>query len=126
MNLNSKIYWIDLYDEQEINEKYGEIFKGISPSDYYELYEKWKDYLSNELSFPFEVEVVESMRGGLKIGTKIKLLDLDDYDDMYGIFGIGKSEMGAVTFPICNVEATDEKSNNYELLRDYVIWFANM
>ncbi len=68
---------------------------------------------------------METDRGGLKFGTKIKLLDLDDYDDMYGIFGIGKGEMGAVTFPICNLEATNKASKNYEFLRNYVVWFAN-
>ena len=68
---------------------------------------------------------METERGGLRYGTKFKLLALNDYDDMRGIFGIGKGEMGAVTFPICNLEATDKESKNYELLRNYVVWFAN-
>lgn len=126
IELESKIYWIDLYDGKEKNREYGILFKGISTTDYYRLYEKWEDYLSKNLQFPFETEVVESERGGLKIGTKIKLLDLDGYEDMYGILGIGKSQSGSITYPICNLEATNKKTKNYELLRDYVVWFANM
>lgn len=126
LELDSKIYWIDFYDSQEKNKNYGQIFKGVSTSDYHGRYQKWEEYLSANLEFPFEVEVAETERGSLKIGTKIKLLDIDDYDEMYGIFGIGKYEMGAITFPICNLEAVDKNSSNYELLKDYVIWFANM
>ncbi len=124
-DLASKIYWIDFYEVMEKDQMYAEIFKGIDTSDYHGLYQKWEEYLNENLDFPFEVEVAEYERGGLKIGTKIKLLDLDDYDEKYGIFGIGKYEMGSVISPICNLEATDESSSNYELLRDYVVWFAN-
>ncbi|MCG3161995.1 MAG: hypothetical protein JMDDDDMK_03223 [Acidobacteria bacterium] len=28
-------------------------------------------------------------------------------------------------FPLCDLEATGKKSKNYQLLRDYVVWFAN-
>lgn len=123
--LEAKIYWIDFYDSKEKNKAYGELFKGISISDDYGFYQKWEEYLSENLKFPFMTEVAESERGGLKIETKIKLLDLNDYEDMYGVFGIGKYEMGSITTPICNLEAVDKKSKNYELLRDYVVWFAN-
>jgi len=126
VDLESKIYWIDFYETKEKNQKYGELFKGISSSDYNGFFQKWEEYLIENLKFPLDVEVAESERGSLKIGTKIKLLDLDDYDDKYGIFGIGKYEMGAITFPLCNMEAKEKNSENYELLRDYVVWFANM
>lgn len=101
------------------------MFRGIKLDNYIELYEKWEEYLSENLEFPLETKVVESERGKIRDGAKIKLLELEDYDDMYGIFGIGKYERGAVTFPICNLEAIDKKSRNYALLRDYAIWFAN-
>lgn len=124
-DLNAKLYWIDFYDVQEIDEAYAEIFEGVDVEDEFALLKRWKEHLNETLQFPFETEVVETERGGLRFGTKIKLLALDDYDDMYGIFGTGKSEMGTVTFPICNLEATNQASDNYELLNNYVIWFAN-
>ena len=123
--LYAKLYWIDFYGVQEVDEYYAEIFKGVNVEDEYALLDKWEEQLSQTLKFPFETKVAETERGGLKIGNKIKLLDLDGYDDKYGIFGIGKGEMGAVTYPICNLEAVDKKSKNYELLRNYVVWFAN-
>jgi hypothetical protein len=119
------LYWIDFYGVQEVDEHYAEIFKDVDVENEYALLDKWEEYLSQTLQFPFETEVAETERGGLKIGTKIKLLALDDYDEMYGVFGVGKGAMGAVTYPICNLEAVDKKSENYELLRDYVVWFAN-
>lgn len=123
--LYAKLYWIDFYGVQEVDEYYAEIFKGVDVEDEYAVLDKWEEHLSQTLQFPFETKVAETERGELKIGTKIKLLDLDDYDDMYGIFGIGKGEMGAITYPICNLEATNKASKNYELLRNYVVWFAN-
>lgn len=126
VDLDSRIYWIDFYETKEKDRKYEEILKEIRTSDNDGFFHKWEEYLIENLKFPFEVEVAEQERGGLQIGTKIKLLDIDDYDGKYGILGIGKYEMGAITFPICDLEATEKNSKNYELLRDYVVWFANM
>jgi len=124
--LDAKLYWIELFEEEEKSIKYGKLFRGIKLDNYNDLYQKWKEYLSENLEFPIITKVVESERGRIRNGAEIKLLDIEDYDDMYGIFGIGKYEREAVTFPICNLEAIDEKSKNHELLRDYAIWFANM
>lgn len=124
--LDAKLYWIELFEEEDKSIKYGKVFQGIKLDNYNQLYQKWEEYLSENLEFPIETQVVESERGRIRNGAKIKLLDIEDYDDMYGIFGIGKYEREGVTFPICNLEAINKKSKNYELLKDYAIWFANM
>ena len=124
--LETKLYWIELFEEEEKSIKYGKLFQGIKLDNYSQLYQKWEKYLVKNLDFPIETKVVESERGRIRNGDKIKLLDIEDYDDMYGVFGIGKFGREAVTFPICNLEAIDKKSKNYELLRDYAIWFSNM
>lgn len=123
--LDAKIFWFDLYEDQEKNLRYAQLFSGIPSSDEWRSYQKWEEYLSDNLDFPFEVQVAESTRGGLKYGTKIKLLDLEEIVDMYGILAIGKVGRSSITTTLCDLEATDKKSKNYELLRDYVIWFAN-
>ena len=123
--LYAKLYWIDFYNDQSIDEAYAEIFKDVNLENEFAMLKKWEEHLSNNLQFPFEVEVVETERGSLRFGTKFQLLAIADYDDMHGIFGIGKGEMGAINFPICNLEATDQKSDNYSFLRNYVVWFAN-
>jgi len=124
--LGAKLYWIELFEIEEKSIEYGKLFQGIKLDDSYELFQKWEEYLCDNLEFPIETIVVESERGRIRNGAKIKLLDIEDYDDQYGIFGIGKFEREAITFPICDLEVIDKKSRNYELLRDYAIWFANM
>lgn len=124
--LDAKLYWIELFEEDTKSIKYSKLFQGIKLDNYNQLFQKWEEYLSENLEFPIQTEVVESPRGRIRNGAKIKLLDIEDYDDMYGIFGIGKHEREAITYPICNLEAINKKSKNYELLRDYAIWFANM
>jgi len=124
--LDSKLYWIELYEEEDKIIQYGKLFQGIKIDNYKKLHNKWKEYLSENLEFPIETKVIESERGRIRIGDKMKLLDIEDYDDIYGIFGIGKCEWEAVTFPICNLEAINKKSQNYRLLRDYSIWFDNI
>lgn len=121
----AKLYWMELFEELTKSSKYRKIFQGVDLDDYNEVYQKWEEYLSQNLEFPIETEVIDSEIGRVRNGTKIKLLDIDDYDDMHGIFGIGKYGREVITFPICNLEAIDTKSKNYELLQDYSIWFAN-
>ena len=124
--LDAKIYWIELFENEDKSIQYGKLFRGIKLDNYNGLYQKWEEYLIENLDFPIETKVVETQRGRIRNGAKIKLLDIEDYDDQYGIFGIGKFEREAITFPICDLEVIDKKSRNYELLRDYAIWFANM
>jgi len=119
----SRLSWISLFEDN--SKKYLEYFKGIDVDDYHKVYVKWIDYLTENLDFPLNVRVVETMRGGLKIGEKIKLLDFDSFDEMYGILGVGKSNRGLVTWPICDLEVIDKKTASYQPLKDYCIWFAN-
>ncbi len=124
--VRAKLYWIELFNEEEKSVKYGKLFQGVNLDNSNELLQRWEEVLSKGLEFPIETKVVESERGRIRDGEKIKLLDIEDHDERYGILGIGKYAREAVTFPICNLEAIDKKSKNYELLRDYVVWFANM
>lgn len=84
----------------------------------------WSDYLTDKLEFPLEVEITESS-GDLRVGEKLKFLDIDFFDDKYGILGICKAKEGTITYPICNLEVIDKKSKSYQPLKDYCIWFAN-
>jgi hypothetical protein len=44
---------------------------------------------------------------------------------MYGILIEVKEGRRKLAFPLCDLEATDEQSTNYQLVKDYAIWFAN-
>jgi hypothetical protein len=124
--LDTKIHWIDFYDTQEKNQQYDQIFNGIMVSDSNAMFQRWEEYLGTTLRFPFEVEVVELARGWARLGAKIKLLAIGEYDDLQGVLGIGTYNREAITIPLCNLEAVDKDSENYELVNDYVVWFANM
>ncbi len=119
--VEAKLYWLNMYEEEAKCMKYLELFKGIKR----EMLAKWEDYLSENLSFPFEVEVVEYTRGPIRQGELIKILGIADYEDSFGVLGMGKHDKQSISYPMCDVEATDKKSANYEILRDYVIYFAN-
>jgi len=79
----AKIYWIDFHGASETDKDYAKIFRGVDIKNENALLQRWMEHLNDDLQFPFETEVAETERGGLRLGTKIKLLDLDDYDDMY-------------------------------------------
>jgi hypothetical protein len=46
-------------------------------------------------------------------------------EDLYGILVHVRRERETFVFPLCDLEATDANSPNYQPLRDYVVWFAN-
>ena len=51
----------------------------------------------------------------------------DDYDEDYGIVVNVRrlSDKKKFALTLSDLEATDEKSKNHELLDDYVTWFVN-
>lgn len=124
--LKEKLYWIELYEDEKKSTTYYNFFEGIDATNYIALFKRWEDYLMANLVFPFDAMVVEGRYGNIKNGMKITLFDVQDYNEMHGIYCIGKVNNRSVTIPICNLEANDKETNNYKLLRDYAIWFANM
>jgi hypothetical protein len=46
-------------------------------------------------------------------------------DDLYGIIVRVTHRRRLVAFPLCDLEVTDERSPNYQLVEDYGVWFAN-
>ncbi|MEL7121856.1 MAG: calcium-binding protein [Bacteroidota bacterium] len=122
--VESKLYWISMFEDRA--KDYVAYFSGTDVNDDFSMHGKWMEYLIERVEFPVMVKVVETMRGGLKLGTEIKLLDLEDIDEGYGILGIGKSNNGSVTWPICDLEVMNSELKAYRPLEDYRIWFANM
>jgi hypothetical protein len=56
-----------------------------------------------------------------------ELLGFDDAVEEDGIFANVKrvSDKKEFTLPLFELKATDEKSNNYQLLDDFSLWFVN-
>lgn len=102
------------------------VLVGTNPDDIMAMLHAWEKHLANNLKFPFEAEVVEFQeRGPLRTGDRVKVTGISLVDDHYGL--IVHVRIGGQTFdfPLCDLEAIDKHSSNYELVQDYATWFAN-
>ena len=83
----------------------------------------WLTYLEKHLVFPFRAKVVE---GYHHIDGELDVFALDGYEDSQGILVLMKwVKREGGHFTLCDLEAVDKDSDNYRLLRKYVIWYAN-
>ena len=87
----------------------------------------WEEHLEKNLRFPFEAVIAEFQeRGPLRGRDKVIVTGIGDVmDEKYGIIVELKVGRRKYAFPLCDLEATDKKSANYQLVKDYAIWFAN-
>jgi hypothetical protein len=80
------------------------------------------NYLNENLNFPLAVI-------GLEDDEKYMLYEIEDSGDtMYGLTGNAKllsDKRRRFVVALCDLEAVDERSKNYELLDDYSVWFSN-
>ncbi len=110
----------------ESGKRIGKILERINPDDDLAAFEAWEKYLIKSLSFPFEAEISElQIESPLQQGDKIRVYGIEGVDDLYGLIvkiGYGRE---AYHFPLCDIEALDENSENYHLILDYRKWFAN-
>jgi len=94
--------------------------------DILEAYEKWEKYLIETLKFPFEAKITEYQdHGRLQEGDGVTVLGIDSTDDLYGILVDIAKKKKQYVFPLCDLEAVDEKSVNYLPVSDYSYWYAN-
>ncbi|MEM9213629.1 MAG: calcium-binding protein [Cyanobacteria bacterium P01_F01_bin.150] len=109
-----------------LGEDIREILKGVDLSDEMEVIDAWNDYLEDNLKFPFDAFIAEPQdRGPLKGGQTVRVKAIFDVDDLYGILGAITHQRKTFHFPLCDLEAKDKKSSNYQVLKNYVVWFAN-
>jgi hypothetical protein len=59
------------------------------------------------------------------VGDRLSVKSISLVDDLYGIIVRVKHQSGWYHFTLCHLEAVDKSSSNYQVLQDYVIWFAN-
>jgi hypothetical protein len=84
--------------------------------------ETFLNHLNKYLDFPFEVI-------GLEDDVEYQLYEIEDSGDtMYGLTGNVKllsNKRRRLVVALCDLEAVDERSKNYELLDDYSVWYCN-
>lgn len=108
----------------EEGDRIQEVLKGIKGK--IAAFKAWHKYLSRALAFPFEAEVSEWQdRGPLKAGDRVTVLRFEGIKDLYGILVNIQTKRGDFVFPLCDLEAANQNSPNYQPLNDYDVWFAN-
>jgi hypothetical protein len=121
--IESQTAWLFLGEEGKRIQK---VLDGIDPDDTMEILEAWEAHLGKKLKFPFEAEIVEHVRrSSLRIGDRVTVKGIRDVDDVYGIFVEVTRGHDSYEFPLCDLEATDKQAKNYQLVKDYVVWYAN-
>lgn len=86
----------------------------------------WFDYLKEHLEFPFEAEVnLVSYSEVLSDGDVVKVKDLDNMFDMYGMIMKIKKERKTYYIPLVELELIDKKSMNYKIINAFLEWYEN-
>ena len=121
--LGKKYAWIYLGEE---GHRISKVLAGVDPGDEMAVLEAWEEHFRKSLIFPFEAEVSEHQsRGPLRIEDRVTVRDIVAVDDLYGIIVRLTHRRRQYDFPLCDLEVTDEHSPNYQIVRDYAVWFAN-
>ena len=55
----------------------------------------------------------------------MKVIGIDQEDDLYGIILKVREGRKVGYVPLCNVEVLDQENLNFWPVREYVVWFAN-
>ncbi len=116
--------WVSLGEEGKRIQK---VLAAMDADEDLDEFGAWEEYLEKNVRFPFEAVVAEFQeRGPLRGGDKVVVTGIGDItDEMYGIIVDLKMGRRKYAFPLCDLEATDKKSANYQLVKDYAVWFAN-
>ncbi len=111
---------------ESISNRIHEILKDTNISDEYAVMDVWGQYLSENLSFPFNGEITSDLENvPLQQGDNVKIHSIIVTDDHYGVIMKLRQGKYGFDFPLCNIRVVDEKSNNYQLVDDYCVWFSN-
>jgi len=96
----------------------------------------WAAFLSQNLDFPFyaEVEGVEGSDAELfgvsnpfpfRYKDRVKVLDTDFEDELYGIIAGVRKGRKKYAIPLCDLSVVDTASANCKLVEDYSNWLIN-
>ncbi|MEK7396146.1 MAG: calcium-binding protein, partial [Candidatus Poribacteria bacterium] len=102
------------------------VLKGIDPNNTYACMKAWEKHFKEVLTFPFDAEVTGDGESPLRSGNRVQVNSIAIVDDLYGVVVNVTFNGKKYAYPLCDLEALDKKSSNYQNVRDYVVWFANM
>ena len=118
--LEREYYWLDFGAEGEIIQSVVDSAESDSELD---IMKSWHQFLKKNLVFPFEAVVVEyQSKGPLKQGDKISVLDIEIFDDLYGVIISCRKGRKKYSFPLVDLETADKNKENVEAYRT---WLSN-
>ena len=95
----------------------------------------WWGWLNKNLTFPFTVKREEdeddayftdiAKREPFRLCHVMEVLNLETEDDLNNIIIKVKENEEIGYVPLCDVEVTSKKDENFWPVREYVVWFAN-
>jgi len=110
----------------EQGKRIGKVLDGVDEDSEMAALDAWEEHLSKSLVFPFEARIAEYQeRGPLQAGDRVKVTGIGLVDDLYGVIVDLRHGRRKYAFPLCDLEVIDENSPNYQIVRDYAVWFAN-
>lgn len=111
---------------EAICKRINEVFEQADGTDEYAMVRAWEQYVTNNLSFPFDAEIITDQDNvPLQQGDKIRVDGIIVTDDHYGVIINLKQGKKCFNFPLCNIRVTDKNSNDYQIVNDYSVWFVN-
>ncbi len=121
--LSDKYHWVSLGQE---GLRISKILDGVDPHNEMKCLQRWVEHLEKELTFPIQAIVSESEDNWLiKSGDKVLIKALPHIVDMYGVIASIRLNGKKYEFPLCDMEVIDKTLTDYQLIKDYRIWFAN-
>jgi len=122
-DLESQTAWLGLGAE---GARIQAVLNSVALADEWGQLNAWEAHLEQRLQFPFEAEIKEGEHyGRVRVGERVVLTGFNETDDLYGLLVNARRGREHFVLPLCDLAATDKRSQNYQPLRDYVVWFAN-
>lgn len=102
------------------------VLKDVDPADTVAAINTWEKHLQAVLRFPFKAVIAEFQEHGrLQAGDQVQVRKLAESNERYGLLVEIQSQHGIALFPLCDLEAANHKSPNYEHVQNYAVWYAN-
>ena len=121
--LSEKYYWSS-FGEEGI--RIAAIMGDADRNDDVTCFAIWHKHFAAKLSFPITAVVSESEENKLIAeNEKVILTALSTINDRYGVLVKVSWKDRSYDFPLCDLEVSDDPSDNNRLITDYVVWFAN-
>ena len=121
--IENRFEWLGMGEE---GKRILAIVNSAKNNDEWEVMKIWKKHMKQNLKFPFESFVNEyQSRSPFKQGDILRVFSIETVDDLYGLIVSCKAGRKQCHFPLADLAAVDEKSDNAMHIQDYRIWFAN-